>query len=61
MAKLVLREACYKGIENVKTKQLSVTPQHKQLVKEANQRIEKNRLGYAAAYRNAKSYLSDTQ
>lgn len=59
MAKLVLRDACYKGIENVQTKQLKATPEHKQIVKESNKRIEKNRLGYATAYRNAGSYLSN--
>jgi len=59
MAKLVLREACYEGIKNVKTKHLKATPEHKKMVVEANKRIEKNRLGYATAYRNAGSYLSD--
>lgn len=59
MAKLILRESCYKGIDNVQTKELKATPEHKRLVKEANMRIEKNRIRYATAYRNASSYLSN--
>lgn len=57
MKKLVLREACYKGIDNVERKELKVTDQHKALVKEANQKIEKSRVRYATAYKNAGSYL----
>lgn len=57
MKKLVLREACYKGINNVERQELKVTAQHKTLVKEANQKIEKSRVRYATAYKNAGSYL----
>lgn len=59
MAKLILREACYNGIINTQTKQVKATPEHKELVKEANERIEKNRIRYATAYRNAGFYLSN--
>ncbi len=57
MKKLVLRDACYNGIANVERKELKVTDQHKALVKEANQKIEKSRVRYATAYKNAGSYL----
>lgn len=58
MAKLKLRESCYKGIENVVVKDIHKTSAHKTLVKEANEQIEKNRIRYATAYNNAGSYLS---
>lgn len=58
MAKLKLRESCYKGIENVVVKDIHKTSAHKTLVKEANEQIEKNRISYATAYNNAGSYLS---
>lgn len=57
MKKLVLRDACYDGIANVVRQELKVTDQHKALVKEANQKIEKSRVRYATAYKNAGSYL----
>ena len=57
MAKLVLREACYSGLNNVKKCTIQNKPEHEELVKEANKRIEKNRIQYATAYKNAGSYL----
>lgn len=57
MAKLVLRDACYNGIKNVEERKIQNKPQHEALVKEANKRIEKNRIRYATAYKNASSYL----
>ena len=40
MEKLILRDACYKGIEGVQTKHQIFTPEHKQLVKQANEKRE---------------------
>lgn len=57
MKKLVLREACYNGIDNVEKRELQTSLYHKDLVKEANEKIEKSRLRYATAYKNAGSYL----
>ncbi|NSG41002.1 hypothetical protein G4960_14745 [Blautia obeum] len=57
MAKLVLRESCYSGLKNVKKCTAKNKPEHENLVKEANKRIEENRIRYAAAYKNAGSYL----
>lgn len=57
MAKLVLRESCYNGLKNVKKTTVKNKPEHENLVKEANRRIEANRIRYAAAYKNAGSYL----
>lgn len=57
MAKLVLRGACYNGLKNVEECKMQNEPQHEVLVKEANKRIEKNRIRYATAYKNAGSYL----
>lgn len=57
MAKLILRDACYNGIKNIEEHKIQNKPQHEALVKEATQRIEKNRIRYATAYKNAGSYL----
>lgn len=59
MAKLKLKESCYKGVENVVVKEIHKTSAHKALVKEANEQIEKNRIRYATAYNKAGSYLSN--
>ena len=40
MAKLVLRESCYSGLKNVKKCTAKNKPEHENLVKEANKRIE---------------------
>lgn len=58
MAKLVLRDSSYNGIKDIKKSKIQNTPLHRQYVKEANKRIEKNRIRYAAAYKNAGSYLA---
>lgn len=57
MAKLELRESCYSGIKNVQKCKVQNKSEHEILVKEANKRIEENRIRYAAAYKNAGSYL----
>lgn len=57
MAKLVLRQSCYNGLKNIKKNEVQNKPDHTQHVKDANKRIEKNRIRYAAAYKNAGSYL----
>lgn len=59
MAKLILRESCFKGINNAVVKEIKKTPAHKTFVKQANEQIEKNRLRYATAYNKAGSYLSN--
>lgn len=59
MAKLLLRESCFKGIDNAVVKEIKRTPTHKAFVKQANKQIEKDRLGYATAYNSAGSYLSN--
>lgn len=59
MAKLQLKESCYKGVKNVVVKEIHRTSTHKALVKEANEQIEKNRIRYATAYNKAGSYLSN--
>mgnify|MGYP006889171614 FL=1 len=53
----MLRESCYSGLKNVKKCTAKNKPEHENLVKEANKRIEENRIRYAAAYKNAGSYL----
>lgn len=58
MAKLVLREACYSGIQDSQTRKLHFTSEHRKSVREANAKIEKRRLSYASAYKNAGAYLS---
>lgn len=57
MAKLVLRESSYNGLQNVKKSAIKNKPEHENLVKQANKRIEESRIRYAAAYKNAGSYL----
>lgn len=59
MAKLILRESCFKGMDNVIIKEIKKTSAHKTFVKQANEQIERNRLKYAIAYNRAESYLSD--
>ena len=59
MAKLLLRESCFKGIDNAVIKEIKKTPAHKTFVKQANEHIENNRLRYATAYNRAESYLSN--
>ena len=59
MAKLKLRESCYRGIENAVVTDIRKTSAHKEIVKEANEHIEKNRIRYATAYHKAGSYLSN--
>ena len=59
MAKLLLRESCFKGIDNAVIKEIKKTPAHKTFVKQANEQIEKKRLRYATAYNRAESYLSN--
>lgn len=59
MKKLILRDACYNGIANVERQELKATDQHRILVKEANEKIEKSRIRYATAYKNAGSYLGN--
>ena len=57
MAKLILTDACYNGLKNVRKCKGENKPEHEYLVKEANMQIEKNRNRYAAAYKNAGFYL----
>lgn len=57
MAKLVLRQSCYNGLKNIKKNEVQNKPDHIKHVQDANKRIEKNRIRYAAAYKNAGSYL----
>lgn len=59
MAKLVLRESCFNGIDDVVVKEIKRTQAHKTYVKQANEQIERNRLRYATAYNKAKLYLSN--
>lgn len=59
MAKLILQESCFKGMDNVVIKEIKKTSAHKAFVKQANEQIERNRLRYATAYNRAKSYLSN--
>ena len=59
MAKLKLKESCYKGVGDVGAKEIRRTSAHKTLVKEANEQIERNRIRYATAYNKAGSYLNN--
>lgn len=59
MANLNLRESCFKGIDGAVEKEILKSPEHKALVKEANEQIEKNRIRYATAYNKAGSYLGN--
>lgn len=59
MAKLKLKESCYKGVGDVVAKEIRRTSAHKTLVKEANEQIERNRIRYATAYNKAGSYLNN--
>ena len=57
MAKLKLKESCYKGIGNVIIKEIRKTSVHNMLVKEANEQIERGKIRYATAYNKAETYL----
>jgi hypothetical protein len=59
MAKLILRESCFKGIDSTVIKEIKKTPAHQTFVKQANEQIEKNRIRYATAYNNAEKYLGN--
>ena len=57
MTKLVLRESCFKGIDNADITEIKQTDSHKNIVKQTNEQIEKNRIKYAEAYDKAKTYF----
>lgn len=59
MAELNVRESCFKPIENVSKVEIKRDENHKELVKESNEKIVKDNMRYAKAYYNAKTYLSD--
>lgn len=58
MTKLILRESCFTGVKNVVIQEIKKTSIHKVLTRETNEQIKENRLKYAAAYHNAKSYYN---
>lgn len=53
--KLILRDACYNIIKS-KTNTTKDTEEHKEIAREANERIKIGRLKYIKAYENAKDY-----
>lgn len=59
MTKLLLRESCFKGIDNVVITEIKQTDSHKDIVKQTNKQIEKNRIKYAETYDKAKTYFVD--
>lgn len=59
MGKLILKEFCYKPIENTRTIQIERDSEYKEMVKEANMQIEEDHIRYATAYSKAGSYLSN--
>lgn len=59
MTKLCVRKSCFKPIENVSKVEIKRNEKHKELIKEATVKIDKDRARYAAAYSNAKTYLGD--
>jgi len=59
MKELILSNACFNGIESTQTRQQIITPEHKQLVKQANEKIKENRHREAEACISARNYLSD--
>ena len=58
MAKLRVRKSCFKPIENIAKVEIKRDAKHKELVKEANAKIDRDRARYAAAYSKAGAYLS---
>lgn len=59
MAKLELKEFCYRPIENSVKVKLERTAEHRALIKEANAKMEKDHIRYASAYNKAGSYLGN--
>jgi|GEM_PF-2308360 len=59
MEKLILSDACFNGIKNTQIKQQIITPEHEELVKQANEKIKENRRREAETCINARNYLSD--
>lgn len=57
MAKLILRQACYTGISDVKTKNVKYGPEHKELIKEHNQKMDSKRNKMINSYDDIKNYI----
>ena len=57
MTKLKVRKSCFKPIEKVVEVEIKRDTRHKELVKESNAKIDKDRARYAAAYSKAGTYL----
>lgn len=55
--KLNLRQASYKGLQNVKRVEKITSPEYDRLAEEANKRIRKNQLKQAKAYAEAGMYF----
>lgn len=55
--KLNLRQASYKGLQNVKRVEKITSPKYDRLAEEANKRIRKNQLKQAKAYAEAGMYF----
>lgn len=58
MAKLELYEASFSGIKNTTTKEVNTSKEYEKSVKESDIRIQKSRIRYASAFRNASTYLN---
>lgn len=57
MAKLILPESAYKGVEGVKKVSRITSDEYEKYVEEANQRIRENQLSYAKAANDALFYF----
>ncbi len=57
MAKLKLYDASFTGIKNTTTKEVNTSEKYEKSVEKSNIRIQKCRIRYASAFRNASTYL----
>ena len=58
MPRIILSEASQKGIQGVTKKKPKMGKTYKKLVKEADERIDKDYFRYAEAYKKASTYLA---
>lgn len=59
MSKLKVRKECFVPIKGIEKKEIIRDKKHKELVKEANKKIEEEYLRRAEIYENAKQYFNN--
>lgn len=58
MEEIILTEAALSGIQGAVKKKPEMSKEYQELVQEADKKIEKNRFGYAHAYKTAATHLA---